>query len=535
MASVFKRKRDRLRKNSAWFIAFSDENGVRRTVKGCSVKQATQLMAAKLESEAELRRRGVIDRKADLYRLHEATPLADHLEAWRIYLLGKGNGDRHAIEGHARVVNLIALAKATRLSDLTLTRVQAALATLKDKGRSLRTIHHYASLAKNFAKWAWHDGRSRDDLLAHLQLPDNPESDRRRKRRALSEGELLRLVAAAETGPTYSGLPGVDRSMLYRIAAGTGFRSDELQSLTPESFDLEGEFPTITVEAKDSKRRRRDVQPIQSSLASILKPWLAGRREGQQVFPVDRWAILEALKADLKAADIQYKTDEGFADVHSLRHAYITALAKSNAPVKIVQSLARHSTPVLTLGVYTHLALYDQTPALDSLPDLTRTGPDSEPGALAVTGTDSGSPDSHNRAAHWQRARDASGRNQSSPDVIAKSTVQSSMYVSPLKESGSDAYSRIATPIDDAGSVSVAGARPGLQIRTWPGRVNNFAFRRDGLEWHSSTTIQSPPLAGFLTRSQSVFAGRSRYRNHRWTLSGAPTGRHSRRQPLTRR
>ena len=60
--------------------------------------------------------------------------------------------------------------------------------------------------------------------------------------------------------------------------------------------------------------------------------------------------------------------------MHSLRHSYITALAKSNAPVKIVQSLARHSTPVLTLGVYTHLGLYDQTPALDALPDLTRTG-----------------------------------------------------------------------------------------------------------------------------------------------------------------
>ena len=27
MASVFKRKRDRLRKGAAWFIAYTDENG----------------------------------------------------------------------------------------------------------------------------------------------------------------------------------------------------------------------------------------------------------------------------------------------------------------------------------------------------------------------------------------------------------------------------------------------------------------------------------------------------------------------------
>lgn len=66
MASVFKRKRDRLRKNSSWFIAYSDENNVRRTVKGCPDKAATEAVARTLESEAELRRRGVIDPKTGL-------------------------------------------------------------------------------------------------------------------------------------------------------------------------------------------------------------------------------------------------------------------------------------------------------------------------------------------------------------------------------------------------------------------------------------------------------------------------------------
>ena len=63
------------------------------------------------------------------------------------------------------------------------------------------------------------------------------------------------------------------------------------------------------------------------------------------------------------------------ADFHALRHSYITALAMSNAPVKVVQSLARHSTPTLTLGIYAHVGLYDQTAALDALPDLTADRP----------------------------------------------------------------------------------------------------------------------------------------------------------------
>ena len=92
-------------------------------------------------------------------------------------------------------------------------------------------------------------------------------------------------------------LAGSDRAMLYLIATGTGYRSGELQSLTPESFELEDSCPTITVQAVNSKRRRRDVQPIQTALAATLKPWLVAKPEGQRIFPVSRWAILEALKS----------------------------------------------------------------------------------------------------------------------------------------------------------------------------------------------------------------------------------------------
>jgi integrase len=466
MASVFKRKRDLTRKNSCWYIAYADENGVRRTVRGCTDKAVTKQLANKLESDVELRRMGIIDPKSVAYAAHEARPLTEHLEAWRVYLLGKGNSDRHSNEGHARVVNLMSLAKATRLSDLTLSNIQAALAFLKAKGRSIRTIHHHASLAKNFAKWAWHDGRTREDLLAHLQLPDNPESDRRRKRRVLPEDELVRLIDVAQTGPDRCDLAGVDRAMLYRIAAGTGFRSNELQSLTPESFDLDGECPTITIEAGDSKRRRRDVQPIHPTLASMLKRWLVGRLEGQPLFPVDRWAILNALKFDLEAAEIAYETEDGFADVHSLRHDYITALAKSNAPVKVVQSLARHSTPVLTLGLYTHLGLYDQTPALDALPDLTQAPPGRE--AAVRTGTD-GLPVSgidNAVTARGQRASDGSGRTLSVADAMIDPAVHSLAMSGDTENKASDGSRRTGTlTVRTIGSASAAGARPGLQNR----------------------------------------------------------------------
>jgi hypothetical protein len=45
MASVFKKSRDRANKLASWYIAYQDEDGRRRTVKGCPDKAATEALA----------------------------------------------------------------------------------------------------------------------------------------------------------------------------------------------------------------------------------------------------------------------------------------------------------------------------------------------------------------------------------------------------------------------------------------------------------------------------------------------------------
>ena len=46
-------------------------------------------------------------------------------------------------------------------------------------------------------------------------------------------------------------------------------------------------------------------------------------------------------------------------DFHAVRVAYITNLVTSGASVKTCQTLARHSTPSLTIGVYAKASLHD--------------------------------------------------------------------------------------------------------------------------------------------------------------------------------
>jgi excisionase family DNA binding protein len=63
-------------------------------------------------------------------------------------------------------------------------------------------------------------------------------------------------------------------------------------------------------------------------------------------------------------------------------------LVASGASVKTCQTLARHSTPSLTIGVYAKTSLHDVKGAVEALPDPIRTDPGAE--SLRMTGTDGG-------------------------------------------------------------------------------------------------------------------------------------------------
>ncbi len=208
--------------------------------------------------------------------------------------------------------------------------------------------------------------------------------------------------------------------MVYRLAAGTGFRASELRSLTPERFDLDGNPPTVTVLAANSKRRHGDIQPIRLDLATLFAPWLAQKPEGGPVFDLPE-KTARMIRADLAAARaawldeastaverqerqrsdfLRYADHAGrVADFHALRHTYISDIVGSGASVKVAQELARHSTPTLTIGRYAHTRLHDLSTALDSLP---ANPPTDEPETLRATGTDGVDPQQYPQ----QRARE---------------------------------------------------------------------------------------------------------------------------------
>ena len=259
--------------------------------------------------------------------------------------------------------------------------------------------------------------RTPDDVLAGLSQ-FNEETDRQHIRRELTSAELAYLLAHVEKNPKPNfRLSGQVRAMAYRVALGTGFRVKELRTLTPASFDLDGNPPTVKVAAAYSKRRRQDIQPIRSDLADTLRPWLAQHKHDQRLFPLPHntskmlqrdlaaarssWnaeALTDTEKERRNASDfLRYQDTTGrVADFHALRHTYISGLVASNASVKTAQELARHSTPVLTIGRYSHTRLHDLIGALDALPNYQPQDGETTAEPSAARGTDTAYPESGN-------------------------------------------------------------------------------------------------------------------------------------------
>src|SRR5262249_50698710 len=148
-----------------------------------------------------------------------------------------------------------------------------------------------------------------------------------------------------------------------------------LRSLTRDSFAVDAELPTVTVEAAYSKHRREDTLPLRPALVADLRPFLACKMPSVALFkiPTDRKKAARMFQADLAAAGIAYRDGSGrVADFHALRHTFITNLANGGVHPKTAQTLARHCTISLTMDRYSHTLREQEAEALAALPDLDR-------------------------------------------------------------------------------------------------------------------------------------------------------------------
>ncbi|MHC4280429.1 MAG: tyrosine-type recombinase/integrase [Planctomycetota bacterium] len=399
MASIFKQQytsRDpttgkKVKKKTVhWYIDYKAEDGSRKRIKGYKDKQATKELAAQLELEAGQAQRGMVDK----YKDHRSRALLKHLEDFKATLIHKGTTEKHAYLVYNRAKAVIENCKFIYMSDISASRVQRYLAERRKEGLSIRSSNFYLQAVKQFCRWMVADSRVAENPLAYLK-GQNPKTDIRHARRALSLDELKLLIEKTTKGEKHSGMTGKERVMLYTLAVNTGLRAGELASLTWDSFNLSDSMPTVTVSAAYSKHRRDDVQPLPPEAVLWFREWqteVNGCKDEKVFENFDKGNAAKMLRKDLEKAEIKYRDDAGrVIDFHALRHTYITNVVKSGASAKVAQTLARHSDIKLTMDTYTHLNLCDGKDALDSLPrltDLEEVQSESNTGEMLLTGTD---------------------------------------------------------------------------------------------------------------------------------------------------
>ncbi|MDH4203651.1 MAG: site-specific integrase [Phycisphaerae bacterium] len=316
----------------------------------------------------------------DAARAEGARPIKDHIEDYIDHLRHKGNTEPYCKLCNTRIQNVIDGCKTRKLADLSAVKIQRHIGKQLSAGRlSQGSFNHYIRQMKGFLRWLYREDRIQSDIDKHLHLRTVTEIVK--DRRALSIEEISYLLDWLQTkAGTRRRLTGWERAVLYKLALTTGLRADEIRHLTAASVDVKAK--TVTVQGAYTKNRREAVRPLRDDVLADLQTLIKTKTPDAPLFKYITDKTAELLRADMDDARAQWIQDggskkddflkadtiDGEIDFHALRHSFATLLINGGADVKTAQTLLRHSTPMLTLGVYARRMSGAGAAAVDALP-----------------------------------------------------------------------------------------------------------------------------------------------------------------------
>ncbi len=324
---------DRIRLLGKTFFALyrDGSNLVREVPTGCKDESAARAMLTELEKRADKVRSGIRTGAEDAAVDHHATPLAEHFAAFLDHQKAKGvsrrvNDTRSQLQRVAKDCNF------RRLAELDAGALERWLLTRQDEGMSAATRNEYRGAWVLFCNWCLRTGRLLHNPFEHVPRAD-AKADPRRKRRALTEDELRRLLYVGQWRPlaeygratvrkdpsevkrkrdTWKRAPlvladldqttararerlaknpglvaelerlGRERALIYKTLVLTGLRRGELASITVGQLDLDTEPAFLVLDAADEKNRQGNSVAIRADLAADIRAWLAEKAAALQ-------------------------------------------------------------------------------------------------------------------------------------------------------------------------------------------------------------------------------------------------------------
>jgi len=400
MASVKKREKK-------WYATFKNERGLWQTrVTNAHDKASAKTIARQWETDAAMRRSGVIDPVLEAVGSESRRPIESHLDDFVAKMKGAKRSDKHIQDTLRYIREMRDESDWSTVGDIDADGVSRHAAKLQDIGRSSRTIQAYLTAITSFTRWLERGNKIHRDPLKDITKP-NPDADRKTERRMILPEEWPWLERGTnEVGDQY-GMTGAERRALYDMAIQTGLRSNEIRSLRRSSLVFDDEYPYVSVPGRTTKNKTPARQYIGRTLADELRTMVACKTANAALFNLPpKYDMAKMLRDDLasgrkawldeakrdpeerikrEGSDFLEATNEAgeTADFHALRHTCGSWLVLSGVPLNVVQQVMRHGSITLTIDTYGHMAPGATANAVAMLGHLI-----SPPELLAATGTD---------------------------------------------------------------------------------------------------------------------------------------------------
>lgn len=360
--------------------------------RGIRTKSEALDLLSKKRREYRQRLRGEFDEFAE----HRQRPLRDHLNDFAVHVAGNrrrragARSDKHSKQAKARLRLAFGGMGAKSIVDLTQMSVDRFLTGLLDvHRRSVKTRNDYASLLRQFVRWAVADRRLPFDTLGLTRLLSDPDN---RKRRQALPWERIRDLAAAmiqratQKGPKRNRERYVDlarrRALTLTLAHLAGLRRNEVANARWGWFDLTA--AVLTVPAEISKSGRTEIVPLHAGLAELLEQERRRRgvADGRAVIQDDLVVgeivhgrpmlprhFVDRLRAAAKWIDLPAIDEKGrVLDLHSMRTSFATTLTALGVSDGTRGDLIRHRPSGVTEQHYVQRSLDLLRQAIDLIP-----------------------------------------------------------------------------------------------------------------------------------------------------------------------
>jgi integrase len=289
----------------------------------------------------------VVDIRRGTFAQDDRTPLVDYLRAWlRVHVVTLKPSTAH---GYATVVERYVAASigGIPLADLRPSHLSALYASLVKRGLSPRTVRTVHVVVRRALADAVREGTLGRNVAAAAALP--------------RVGHVEQAAWSADEARGFLDATRDDRMhALFVIALSTGMRRGELAGLRWDDVDLQAATVTVkrtrtvvgrrVVEGEPKTATSRRVIDIDPGTVSALRRLRVAQGPGATlVFTVHPDDISRAWNQAVRRAGVRR------IRFHDARHTAASLMLQAGVPVNVVSRRLGHTSPVVTLSIYSHV------------------------------------------------------------------------------------------------------------------------------------------------------------------------------------